>query len=93
MNETSTDVQDEARKQAINRLKAKRDFRSFLGTAAIVIVVCVIIWAVSDSDYFWPIWVMLGLGIGLFFSGLRAYGPHKGPITEADIQREMDKGS
>lgn len=93
MNETSTDVQDEARKQAINRLKAKRDFKSLLGTAAIVIVVCVIIWAVSDSDYFWPIWVMLGLGIGLFFSGLRAYGPHHGAITEADIRREMDKGS
>jgi hypothetical protein len=93
MNETSTDVQDDARKQAINRLKAKRDFKSLLGTAAIVIVVCVIIWAVSDSDYFWPIWVMLGLGIGLFFSGLRAYGPHQGAITEADIQREIDKGS
>jgi uncharacterized membrane protein len=93
MNDTPTDVQDDARKQAISRLKAKRDFKSFLGTAAIVIVVVIVVWALSDSDYFWPIWVILGLGIALFFSGLQAYGPHRGPITEAEIQREMDKGS
>jgi hypothetical protein len=93
MHDTPTDLQDEARKQAIKRLKAKRDFKSFLGTAAVVIVVVVAIWALSDSDYFWPIWVILGLGIALFFSGLQAYGPHQGPITEAEIQREIDKGS
>ena len=37
--------------------------------------------------------VILGLGIALFFSGLQAYGPHRGPITEAEIQREIDKGT
>jgi 2TM domain len=91
--DTPTDVQADARKQAIGRLKAKRDFKSFLGTAAIVIVIVVAIWALSDQGYFWPIWVILGLGIALFFSGLQAYGPHRGPITEAEIQREMDKGA
>jgi uncharacterized membrane protein len=93
MNDTPTDVQDDARRQAISRLKAKRDFKSFLGTAAIVIVVVIVVWALSDSEYFWPIWVILGLGIALFFSGLQAYGPHRGPITEAEIQREIDKGT
>ncbi|HZO07306.1 MAG TPA: 2TM domain-containing protein [Solirubrobacterales bacterium] len=93
MNDAPTDVQDDARKQAIRRLKAKRDFKSFLGTAAIAIVVVIVVWALSDSDYFWPIWVILGLGIALFFSGLQAYGPHRGPITEAEIQREIDKGT
>jgi hypothetical protein len=62
MNDTPSDVQDDARRQAISRLKAKRDFKSFLGTV-------------------------------LFFSGLQAYGPHRGPITEAEIQREIDKGT
>jgi hypothetical protein len=93
MDDSPTDVQDEARKYAIDRVKAKRDFMSLLGTAACVIVIVVVIWAFSDSDTFWPIWVMLGLGIALFFSGLRAYGPRRGPITEAEIQREIDKSS
>ena len=93
MNDTPTDVQDYSLMQAISRLKAKVEFKSFLGTAAIVIVVVIVVWALSDSDYFWPIWVILGLGIALFFSGLQAYGPHRGPITEAEIQREIDKGS
>ena len=49
MNDTPTDVQDDARRQAISRLKAKRDFKSFLGTAAIVIVVVIVVWALSDG--------------------------------------------
>lgn len=93
MNDSATDVQDAARKHAIDRLKAKRDFKSLLGTAVIVIVIVVVIWAAAGVDEFWPGWVMLGFAIALFFSGLRAYGPHQGPITEAEIQREIDKGS
>lgn len=90
MNDPSPEVQDEARKQAIDRLKAKREFKSLLATAAVVIAIVVVIWAASGAGYFWPMWVMLGMGIAVFFSGLRAYGPHQGPITEADIQREID---
>ncbi len=69
------DGQDEARKAAIERLKAKRAFLSLLGTAAFVIAVCIVIWALSDSGYFWPVWVMVGFGFALAGSGWRAYGP------------------
>jgi hypothetical protein len=93
MNDLPTDTEDEARKRAIDRLKARRDFKSLLGTAAVVIAIVVVIWAASDRGYFWPVWVMLGFAIALFFSGLKAYGPHRGPITEAEIQREIEKGS
>lgn len=93
MNDSTTDVQDAARKHALDRLKAKRDFKSLLGTAAFVIAIVIVIWAIAGADEFWPGWVMLGFGIALFFSGLRAYGPSQGPITEADIQREIDKSS
>jgi uncharacterized membrane protein len=93
MSGSPPDVEDAVRKHAIDRLKAKRDFKSLLGTAAIVTVIVIIIWAVSGAEGFWPGWVMLGFGIALFFSGLRAYGPSQGPITEADIQREIDKSS
>ena len=56
-----------------------------------MIVVLIAIWALSDSDYFWPVWPMLGLAIALFFSALRAYGPRQAAITEAEIQREIDR--
>jgi uncharacterized membrane protein len=88
-----SDVEDAARQRALARLKAKRDFMSLLGTAAIVIAITIVIWAVTDSDSFWPVWVMLGFAIALFFSALQAYGPRRSPITDAEIQREMDKGT
>jgi hypothetical protein len=93
MNDLPTDAQDATRRHAIARVKAKRDFMSLLGTAALVVVIVVIIWAASGAGAFWPGWVMLGFGIALFFSGMRAYGPSRGPITEAEIQREIDKSS
>jgi hypothetical protein len=27
--------------------------------------VCVLIWAMTGAGYFWPMWVMLGLGIAV----------------------------
>jgi len=33
------------------------------GTAAITVLVCVVIWAASGAGYFWPVWVLLGTGI------------------------------
>ncbi len=83
--------QSEAREYALSRLKAKRDFKSLLGSAAVVSAIVIVIWALSDRGYFWPIWVMFGFGIALLFGGWRAYGPSQGPITEDEIRREMEK--
>jgi uncharacterized membrane protein len=86
-----TSRDNEVREHAIARLKAKRDFKSLLGTAVVVTAILTVIWALSDGGYFWPIWVMFGFGVALLFGGWRAYGPSQGPITEEDIQREMEK--
>jgi uncharacterized membrane protein len=93
VNEPRTEAEADARKQALERLKAQRAFRSLLATAAIVSLIAVAIWAVSGAGSFWPVWVMLGMGIAVLFSGLRAYGPGQRPITEAEIDREVDRGS
>jgi fatty acid desaturase len=82
-------VEDEARAASVKRLHAKRGVKNLAGTALFVIAVCVIIWAVSGAGSFWPGWVMLGFGIALFASGWNAYGPRQRPITEEDIQREI----
>ena len=49
------------------------------------------IWAVTGGGYFWPIWVILGVSIGVVTQGWKAYGPSN-RISEADVQREMEKG-
>ena len=85
------DQDDDAREQALGRLKARRSFKGLLISAAGVLALMIVIWALSGGGYFWPIWVVFGLGIALVATGWQAYGPRQQPITEDDIQREMGK--
>ncbi len=85
------EVEDQAREIALKRLKAKRSFRNLLVTSAGVLTLMVVIWALSGGGYFWPIWVVFGLGIALVTTGWQAYGSTSGPITEDEIQSEMNK--
>lgn len=82
--------EDERREQAILRLKAKRGFRANLVTYAAINVFLVIVWAFSGAGYFWPIWVMAGWGLAIVFHAWAIYG--RRGISEADVQREMERG-
>ena len=77
------------REAAIERVKAKSDFRTHLATYIVVNALLVTIWAVTGAGYFWPIWPLAGWGVGLALNAWIAYFRH--PITEDDIQREMDR--
>ena len=60
--------------------------------AAIYLVVnalIVVVWASSGAGYFWPIWAMLGWGIGLAFHGWSVYLQKR--ISEDEIRREMER--
>jgi hypothetical protein len=85
------DGDDNARELAIQRLKMKQDFKGVLAGGLFAVIVTVVIWALGDGGYFWPVWVMLGVAIGVITQGWKAYGPSN-RITEADVQREMAKG-
>jgi hypothetical protein len=76
------------RKAAVKRLKDKRDFKSHVVVYVIVNTLLVVIWALSGAGYFWPIWTIVGWGIGLAFHAWNAY--FERPISEDDIRREMD---
>jgi hypothetical protein len=54
-------------------------------------VVFVLIWLTTGSGYFWPIWPILGWGIGLVAHALVVFGGYR-PISEEQIQREIDRG-
>ncbi len=90
--EQGVDVPDNARELAIQRLKMKQDFKGMLGGGLFAVVVTVVIWAIGGGGYFWPVWVMFGVAIGIVAQGWKAYGPSN-RITEADVQREMGRGA
>jgi hypothetical protein len=91
MVEEGIDRPENARELAIQRLKLKQDFKGMLAGGIFAILVCVVIWAMGDGGYFWPIWVILGIGIAVVVQAWKAYGPSN-RITEADVQREMERG-
>lgn len=94
MSDTSGLSQEELRKQAIHRVKAKQNFWRLAGIFAILWVLLIVIWALSAKERtfasFWPIWPIFGMGIALAFTGWGAYGPHEG-VTEEQIDTEMRK--
>jgi hypothetical protein len=89
--EEGVDKPEHARELAIQRLKVKQDFKGLVGSGALAIVVTTIIWAMGGGGDYWPRWVILGVAIALVVQGWKAYGPSN-RITEADVQREMERG-
>lgn len=84
-------AEDPRRQAALARIHAKRGFLKYLGTWVILSIFFIVIWAAGGGGSFWPIWPIIGIGIGAFFMGLGAYGPRMGPPSEEQIQKEMDK--
>ena len=84
--------QEDLREAARKRLEKKAGFWKFLGVAVAVSILVNVIWFMSgERTYYWPAWPMLGLGIGLLFSGIDAFGPGRGYITEEKIDAEVRK--
>ena len=73
------------RRLAEKRLKARREFKQHFTSYVIVMSALVAIWLVTGVSYFWPIWPMLGWGIGLAF---HAMSLRDSRITEEQIAAE-----
>lgn len=76
------------REQAIVRLRKKREFAAHLLAYVMVNTLLVVVWAVSGAGFFWPIFPMMGWGIGLVFHAWDTYG---GTPSEERIRREMER--
>ena len=90
MSATTGPMSDEAdlRTRAMERVQRKREFWSHLAAYVLVNVALIVIWAMTGTGFFWPVFPLLGWGIGLFFHGWETYAA--GP-TEARVRREMDR--
>jgi hypothetical protein len=85
----SSQPDDPLREQAITRLKKKRDFATHVVVYVLVNAFLVAIWAFTGADFFWPIFPILGWGIGLGANAWDVYG--RRPISEGDIEQEMSR--
>ena len=82
---------DSQRQEAIGRLKSRREFASHLIVYVVVNAMLVALWAITTGGYFWPIWPLLGWGVGLVLHGWTVY--FQRPITEDEIRREMERSA
>jgi hypothetical protein len=78
------------RERAVKRLKKQRDFRGHLLVYVLVNAFLVTIWAVTNvHGFFWPVFPMVGWGIGVVMNAWDAYG--RDDFDEAQIRREMKR--
>jgi hypothetical protein len=80
----------ELRRLAMRRADMKLAFRSHALTYAMVNAGLVGIYFLTGSDYFWPIWPMLGWGIGLAAHAASVYMNGDG-IRDRMIEEELEK--
>jgi glycopeptide antibiotics resistance protein len=81
------------RKYAEKQLKLKREFKQYLFVYAFVVALTIGIWFVmTPGFYFWPGWVIFGMGVAAVLAGLEAYGKlSPKPITQAEIDAEVER--
>lgn len=79
---------EELRDRALKQLKKKREFSANVFAYVVVNAFLVGIWAVTGAGFFWPIFPILGWGMGLIF---HAWDVYQQPPTDEQIRREMDR--
>ena len=76
----------DVREQAIARLRKKRELGAHALAYLLVNASLVAIWVVTGSGFFWPVFPLLGWGIGLAF---HAWDVYRGEPSEEQISREI----
>jgi 2TM domain len=80
---------DELRRIARKRIEDRRGFIPHALVYVLVNAALVAIWATNGQGFFWPGFVIGFWGIGLVMHAWSAF--YSRPITEADVQREIDR--
>jgi hypothetical protein len=82
------DRESEVRERAIRQLKKRRDFHGHLLVYALVNAFLVVIWLVTNpGGFFWPIFPLVGWGIGVVMNAWDVYAGVD--FDEAQIRAEM----
>lgn len=91
---------EEPRDEKLWALAKKRaDFQRSLASYFIVNAFLWLIWWFSSGRHGtgtripWPVWPMLGWGIGIFFQYLNAYGGSRTDLVEKEYEKLKNKSS
>jgi hypothetical protein len=77
----------ELRERALTQIRKKHEFHAHVAAYILVNSMLVAIYFLTDpGGFFWPVFPILGWGIGLFFHGWDVYSA---PPTEQRIRKEM----
>lgn len=77
------------RELALKRLKKRRDFAAHLLMYIMVNSFLVVIWAITGAGFFWPVFPIVGWGIGVV---MNAWDVWRGDdFSEEAIAREMER--
>ena len=77
------------RERVRKRLQDRRDFGSHLVVFVVVNAFLVAAWAITDSGYFWPAWVLAAWSIGLVLHAWETF-MHR-PVTDDDVDAELQR--
>ncbi|MEN9967186.1 MAG: hypothetical protein RL036_419 [Actinomycetota bacterium] len=92
MSEKTTGNENQIREIAKKSIKKKRDAWQFLVVTIVVNSGLSVIWASTGAGYFWPVWVIFGMGIGVVLAFADAYIPSfKSQISESQIDAEVER--
>ena len=76
------------RDRALERIEKKQEFHAHLLAYVLVNAMLIGIWAVTGAGFFWPVFPLLGWGIGIGFHAWDTY--RLGEPSERQIQREIE---
>ena len=79
----------ELREQAIRQLKKRRDFKIHLLIYIMVNAFLTVVWFASNASFYWPIFCVVGWGIGIVANAWDAYS--NDVPTESQISHQMDR--
>ena len=79
---------EDLRARALASLKKKREFQAHVFAYLLINSMLVVVWAMTGAGFFWPIFPLLGWGVGVFFNAWDVYS--RGP-NEQKIQREIER--
>ncbi|MDR0494342.1 MAG: 2TM domain-containing protein [Treponema sp.] len=90
--ENNETADEKLMRQAEEFVKARRGFRSHIMSYLWVNLCLVIIYFItSRGAHFWPVWCMIGWGVGLVIHGVSVYGKFPGKTLEEEVQAEYKR--
>lgn len=84
----SGETEAELRSRALMRLEAKRGLGKNIVLYVAVNLMLVVFWWITGGGFFWPVFPILGWGIGLAVNAWHVMSPKPGPEA---ISAEMDR--